>query len=62
MDHTYLKMLVLLYENKLFEIRQHMNYRNPKQECSEFYNFSCSCIPLYPEELSSADLMRHMHK
>ena len=35
---------------------------NLKQECSVFYSCSCSCIPLYPKELSSADLMCHMHK
>ena len=78
MDHTDLKILMLLYENKLYAIHQHvnllswvcnssacelafLNYQNLTQECSVFCSFSCSCIPLYPEELSSADLMHHMH-
>ena len=33
-----------------------------EEECSVFYSFSCSSIPLYPEELLCADLMHHMHK
>ena len=67
MDRTDLKLLMFLYGNKLFAISSacelaFLNYQILKQECSVFYSFSCSCIPLYPEKLLSADLMRHMHK
>ena len=51
MPRTDLKMLVLLHANKLFATSSSelsfLNYRNLKQECSVFYSFSCSCIPLY---------------
>ena len=46
-----LKMVVSLHANKYFAASSSelffLNYQNLKQECSVFYSFSCSCIPLY---------------
>ena len=50
MDHTENARVCNLSARELALLNGH---RNLKQECSVLYHrFSCSCIPLYPEELS----------